>query len=557
MSNSPFNKHLETNFCPSDADISLIKELLVEPSAKLESITSQIAALNTKVESLQNQRKAPATFVAAHRALASPIRRMPDGVLAQIFTACLPTDRNCVMSASEPPLLFGRVCSRWRDLALRTPTLWCRVHVHCHDPLLLSWPPHSMDEDVSNKLELHKLAFVAWIARSGDCPLSISIHRATPSLLDILLSFVSRWEHIQIAATHPVLAALGSVTRKQVPQLKSLAIQAMQVMTFHSQPENDEPPWTSCDILRAPHLRHFAASTSAYRHLSIPPLWSDLRSLDISNRSRIVHPRNNAEGLLVAEVLALLRQNPRLQYGKFQLGRLSFIGTLEPTVFRHDSLETLILIGGYELSSFTTLSRYASFPQLRHLRCSFRMNSRETADARNFLATSTLLESIDINCDFFTRESLEEFLRDVPLSFTTLNLRPACYQHDSRVPSAVVDDALLRALSDPHQPLAPTLQNLELSYSAEVSDEALLDFVRTKMGHGGALKPLRHLSVLFRRRLEQDILPDLQVFSREQGLDVELRYQQPVRQSFSPWKGLERGKEEQLYIIPSEPEGDA
>ncbi|KAJ7634614.1 hypothetical protein FB45DRAFT_909361, partial [Roridomyces roridus] len=42
---------------------------------------------------------------------------------------CLPTHRNCVMDASEAPLLLGRISSAWRALSLATPRLWASLHI--------------------------------------------------------------------------------------------------------------------------------------------------------------------------------------------------------------------------------------------------------------------------------------------------------------------------------------------------------------------------------------------------------------------------------------------
>ncbi|KAF8210556.1 hypothetical protein K438DRAFT_1570262, partial [Mycena galopus ATCC 62051] len=57
------------------------------------------------------------------KALISSIRRLPLQVIQEIFIACLPTHRNCVMSASEAPIQLGRICSSWRALAFSTPQL--------------------------------------------------------------------------------------------------------------------------------------------------------------------------------------------------------------------------------------------------------------------------------------------------------------------------------------------------------------------------------------------------------------------------------------------------
>ncbi|KAJ6489026.1 hypothetical protein C8R45DRAFT_826827, partial [Mycena sanguinolenta] len=63
------------------------------------------------------------TYVDAHKALISPVRRLPPEVLQIIFIACLPPHRNCAIAATEAPIRLGRVCSAWRSISIYTPQL--------------------------------------------------------------------------------------------------------------------------------------------------------------------------------------------------------------------------------------------------------------------------------------------------------------------------------------------------------------------------------------------------------------------------------------------------
>ncbi|KAJ7796751.1 hypothetical protein B0H14DRAFT_2390361, partial [Mycena olivaceomarginata] len=58
-----------------------------------------------------------------------PARRPPDDMVAEIFTASLPYDRNATISGTEAPLLFCHICRVWRHLALSTPCLWAFLHI--------------------------------------------------------------------------------------------------------------------------------------------------------------------------------------------------------------------------------------------------------------------------------------------------------------------------------------------------------------------------------------------------------------------------------------------
>ncbi|KAJ7743330.1 hypothetical protein B0H16DRAFT_1245385, partial [Mycena metata] len=121
---SPFASRLGTNYCPSDEEIIDIRAFLIEPKSRLKRLDDKVADLQKAIDSLTEERASVRSFVDAHDALLSPIRRLPLDIVQEIFVACLPTHRNCVMSAVEAPLLLGRICSLWRAVALSTPCLW-------------------------------------------------------------------------------------------------------------------------------------------------------------------------------------------------------------------------------------------------------------------------------------------------------------------------------------------------------------------------------------------------------------------------------------------------
>ncbi|KAJ7732701.1 hypothetical protein B0H16DRAFT_1248183, partial [Mycena metata] len=113
---------LGTNYCPQDDEISQISALIAEPSLRL-------IILDQELRKLTDERERLATYVDSHAALISPVRRLPLDILQEIFIACFPTHRNCVMSATEAPVLLGRICSSWRDISLSRPRLWSRLHI--------------------------------------------------------------------------------------------------------------------------------------------------------------------------------------------------------------------------------------------------------------------------------------------------------------------------------------------------------------------------------------------------------------------------------------------
>ncbi|KAJ6594624.1 hypothetical protein B0H19DRAFT_907708, partial [Mycena capillaripes] len=121
---SPFASQLGTNYCPKDEEVQEIKNLLLEPTLRLKRLGDEIADLQTAIDKLAEERDTLEAYVEGHRALMSPVRRLPLDIIQEIFIACLPDDHNCVMGASEAPVLLGRICSSWRATSLDTPRLW-------------------------------------------------------------------------------------------------------------------------------------------------------------------------------------------------------------------------------------------------------------------------------------------------------------------------------------------------------------------------------------------------------------------------------------------------
>ncbi|KAF8214956.1 hypothetical protein K438DRAFT_1435500, partial [Mycena galopus ATCC 62051] len=60
----------------------------------------------------------------AHRALLSPIRRVPKDILLEIFFSCLSSKHNAPIDPHEAPFVLGHFCRHWRSIACSTPMLW-------------------------------------------------------------------------------------------------------------------------------------------------------------------------------------------------------------------------------------------------------------------------------------------------------------------------------------------------------------------------------------------------------------------------------------------------
>jgi hypothetical protein len=96
-----------------------------------------------------------------------------------------------------------------------------------------------------------------------------------------------------------------------------------------------------------------------------------------------------------------------------------------------------------------------------------------------------------------------------------------------------LDDDVLRALSvsPDHPSFCPALQELAITNCHNISDEALLHFIISR------IPTLKRVDVKFTRERQIDILPDLQSFV-DDGLKVSITHISVALPRFSPWQGL-------------------
>ncbi|CAK5272284.1 unnamed protein product [Mycena citricolor] len=230
MQPSPFTPKLGTNYAPSDSEVEQLKQLMSGPQQRISNVDSELAALRQSMEKLEGEKRQLSAYVDAHSALISPVRRLPVDVIREIFLACLPTARNCVMSTTEAPLLLGRVCSSWRDISLSTPRLWSKLHI-VH-PTSVSYHNYGGAPDLSKdraRLAKRIHATKIWLGRAGECPLSISYDvdhacMSPAAIIDLLVLYAYRWHTIDMLITSEGVARLMELTEQDVPMLTSVTL---------------------------------------------------------------------------------------------------------------------------------------------------------------------------------------------------------------------------------------------------------------------------------------------------------------------------------------------
>ncbi|KAJ7646501.1 hypothetical protein FB45DRAFT_1098284 [Roridomyces roridus] len=158
-----------------------------------------------------------------HKSILSPLRRLPNELLAEIFTMVirdtLRFDNNVPRPWSQPPWTLARVCRRWTAVALGTSSLWSRVLLHLN---LIGLGEGA----VTMTQLLHQ--------RSGSAPLMVSIHddcdKETRGVLNLAFTHCERWKHVRLsglflAPMTPLISEISTV-RERLPALTTLRIHA-------------------------------------------------------------------------------------------------------------------------------------------------------------------------------------------------------------------------------------------------------------------------------------------------------------------------------------------
>ncbi|KAJ6507432.1 hypothetical protein C8R47DRAFT_966800 [Mycena vitilis] len=543
---SPFTPQLGTNYCPSDREVLEISNILVEPRQRLKQLDDKIANLQKAMDELAEEREGVQAFVSAHSALISPLRRMPLDIIQEIFLACLPTHRNCVMSASEAPVLLGRICSSWRAISLSTPRLWASLHiVRPTRPRLDEL--ESLQKKCVQRLETMK----TWLDRSGECGLSISmglddaadrpVPLSPPRLfLQALIPFASRWRKIAISTSRPeLLAAFSGLTESDVPILSEVAVyehpdlvdQGVTDLPFEL-PESDT--WGSLGIFRAVGLTKFSLSAGRFTPGELPLAWNQLTSLGLEDISCTSGSAWSSD-----RVLRILAQCPQLR--TCHLAILDVDSEVNESAGSVECrfLETMDL-SCFGVPAFTLerLFNRLSLPNLRHFKLSgSSTEAHSTLSLSSFLAVATQLESLEITTDTFSKASLIAFLRGLPPTVHRLSI---AHGWIAPRPEPLYDDILatLTPSAEQPSPCCPALREFCIRQCVQATDAALLRLIDGRMGSD---TPLERVHASFSRQRQVDILPSLQRFV-DGGLRVSLKYSPPRGSSaFSPWLGLNHG----------------
>ncbi|KAJ7205954.1 hypothetical protein GGX14DRAFT_457746 [Mycena pura] len=520
-----------TEYSPSDEAVGHSPGSLLEPRLQLKHLDHEIAKLTE-----QRNKIALSIF---------PFRLLHRDVIQEIFIACLPADQNCAMSASEAPVLLGRVCSSWRTISLSTPRLWTQLHIvePTRQLKVGPGPQKSLSIILQAKVEQRLQVIKTWLGRSGECPLSISFqgnqqsHRylrfaeqspevnGTVRFLEAILPFAPRWQRISFTSelTPAMLQMLSKLTETDLPMLQGLSFCGVRL----EHGEMSTFQWGQLRMIGAPCLTRFSLRNSKFVPDKLPVRWEQLTYLALGS----------TQSLPSDAILRTISKCPRLLSCHLTVNANAVAQTsvTQPAI-TIPSLQVFTLRFDHNASAINLLD-HLTFPHLRSLSIFGSGEPIQQQSIQRFFAVSTQLERLHIHNQPFSSSSLCRILRSLPPTVQHLEFEDTALAQIflllETVPS-LNEDVLAALLPDPASPYpCPALRTLIMD-PCSISDEAVLHFLRARM----AVEPrpsLKSVHIGFNRPPEADLRPQLQALI-DAGLDLSITYLPPV--SFSPWLGL-------------------
>ncbi|KAJ7457440.1 hypothetical protein FB451DRAFT_1274898 [Mycena latifolia] len=460
---SPFADKLDTNYVPSDLEFGQIRVLLAEPMDELARIDAQIDEMKIAIRQLKTMRASLNAEIEAHRALISPMRRVPQDILLEIFFACLPPTHNALIDPLEAPMLFGRICASWRSVAYSTPNLWSSLHIpELPSSNWISTVPPDLEDELVKVVE-------TWLDRSATCPLSISFCRPRNDALDLLGPAGTIDQLIKVSGRIRRLRIWGSIAD-------------MRPLVF--MPAADFPSLESIDIQCPPDSDQLLTFWDTV--LTCFPVWSDT-------------PGGDPGGLNQNGAQTLLSRCPNLVRCFLRVTQaIPFVAG--PTITL-PHLEALDLLHRVDTVEFM---RTLVVPKLVHL---------GVGEER-----SPALATVESGAQGLTLDLLYGWQLSEDGLFNLLKLFPAI--SDIRAMRFDVEDDFLARLSpSPTGTVCPGLKNVYFGI-CYFSDAALLDFIRARMI---SAHPLERATARLQRAMTVDIVGELQAFI-SQGLQLDLQY---------------------------------
>ncbi|KAF7317828.1 F-box domain-containing protein [Mycena kentingensis (nom. inval.)] len=306
--------------------VAYTSQARAEDRSQIAAFDAEIAKLETTLSILRAKRQVVQDRLDS---FSYPVLTLPTELVSEIFVQYIPRYPARAPLFGDSPLSLGWICSSWRDIAHRNPSLWRTLDLRGVDRLIGA----PEEEAIAYYLSTIR----AWLERSKSMPLSIAYSTDQTFLLDAVTAHCDRWEYLVVA-----IPENGARLPTELPQLRQLDIEFIDVDV----PRELAP-------LVAPRLSAaFFRSVSDVRLNDYLP-WAQLTA--VSLRYVWVHV-----------VESILRSTPSLVRCRLYVSYDSELSASPLSPLRLDNLDTLVVEFGDACDSLRALLRALRAPALKH-----------------------------------------------------------------------------------------------------------------------------------------------------------------------------------------------
>ncbi|KAJ6503762.1 hypothetical protein C8R45DRAFT_973667 [Mycena sanguinolenta] len=200
---------LTTNEPPQEPELLVLRPVTQKTAARLASLDAEISHLKDQLRQLQEERAALGKYHAQNTTILSPLRRMPDEILEEIFFWSLSSSR--LLDVEDSPWALTHVSHRWRAIAISKSSLWSHIYLDFSIEMEYPW---AMVRTQIQRARTLNISFYG--SRDRDSHPQVD-------LLRLLLECSFVWEELRLQLT-PALIPLLSAFRGRLPLLRKAFI---------------------------------------------------------------------------------------------------------------------------------------------------------------------------------------------------------------------------------------------------------------------------------------------------------------------------------------------
>lgn len=412
-------------------------------------------------------------------AIHPPIDNLPDELFGTIFGHCvqlsLPTTS---MDTKESPWLVSQVCSRWRRIALDTPSLWSKIEIEFYT-LRAAYERKRTENDFTALAEFeaalstYNMLLRSQLERSRGLPLNIGLsidgaERET-GILEEMARLISLHSHriyqLDICDVKQALVGVMDTTghRWELPAL--LHLDAL-LGEHNDSMTHDQPRRPSCSLLRS--ATNISTARIAY-YVPYPTdmSWSQVTDLFIEN-SYVLDIYSILSSLTGLKNLTIALMNPGDDFSPHESHEPVILPSLEQTYC--GTIDLLRLITAPNLQRF--------YPPL------YRANDSEVDAIITFLARSRCsIDTLYIDSDSPSLLLTLSAGAIVRLLGATPNIRKLIWTYGNPLLNAEVIAALAEQSENGWFNYCPYLR--DLSFNLAIAHPALImDMIERRWNTG-------------------------------------------------------------------------